>query len=122
MRSAARGVAGALLVLGLTSCQGDDGMGYLEIKAMPVSAALPLYLDAVKLEPLRNGNALLRRKAGTARLETDVEGGKLGFLCNIEVRKNRITTVTVSVTAYVARCQCGRSSGPQSAANRTCIG
>ena len=122
MRSVAGGVAGALLMLGLSSCQIDDGTGYVEIKAMPASAAVPLYLDAVKLEPLRNGNALLRRKTGTTKLETDVEGGKLAFLCNIEVRKNRITTVTVSVTAYVARCQCGRTSGPQSAANRTCIG
>ncbi len=65
---------------------------------MTNSAAVALYLDAVKLEPLRNGNALLRRKPGTTRLETGLDAGKLSLLCNIEVRKNRITSETVSVT------------------------
>jgi hypothetical protein len=122
VRAVAGGVAGALLILGLTSCQRDDGTGYVEIKAVPASAAVPLYLDAVKLEPLRNGNALLRRKPGTTRLETGPEAGKLSLLCNIEVRKNRITSVTVSMTGVAARCQCGRTSGAQTPADRTCIG
>ena len=122
MRAVAGGVAGALLILGLTSCQRDDSTGYVEIKAVPASAAVALYLDAVKLEPLRNGNALLRRKPGTTRLETGLDAGKLSLLCNIEVRKNRITSVTVSVTGAMARCQCGRSSSAQTPADRTCIG
>ena len=110
MRAVAGGVAGALLILGLTSCQRDDSTGYVEIKAVPASAAVALYLDAVKLEPLRNGNALLRRKPGTTRLETGLDAGKLSLLCNIEVRKNRITTVTISVLERPPRCQC-RNSG-----------
>ncbi len=120
MRSVAGGVA--LLTLGLTSCQVDGGEGYVEIKAVPASAAVPLYLDQVKLEPLRNGNALLRRKSGTTKLETGLDASKLAPLCTIEVRKNRITSVTVSVTGSVARCQCGRSSGAQTGPERTCIG
>jgi hypothetical protein len=122
VRAVTGGVAGVLLILGLTSCQRDDSTGYVEIKAIPASAAVPLYLDAVKLEPLRNGNALLRRKPGTTGLETGLEAGKLSLLCNIEVRKNRITSVTVSVTGVVARCQCGRASGAPTPADRTCIG
>ena len=79
MRSVAGGVA--LLTLGLTSCQVDGGEGYVEIKAVPASAAVPLYLDQVKLEPLRNGNALLRRKSGTTKLETGLDASKLAPLC-----------------------------------------
>ena len=115
-------LGGALGVLGLAACNGDSGMGYVEIKAVPATAALPLYLDAVKLEPLRNGNAVLRQKAGTAKLQTDLDGGPLSVLCTIEVKKNRITSVTVSVMSRQPRCQCGRPSGTEAAASRTCIG
>jgi hypothetical protein len=115
-------LAGALLALGLSGCNVDSGVGYVEIKAVPASTAVPLYLDTVKLEPLRNGNAVLRQKAGMAKLQADVEGGQLAVLCNIEVKKNRITSVTVSVVSRQPRCQCGRTSGADAPANRTCIG
>jgi hypothetical protein len=115
---ALRGAA-VLLLLGLASCDLDGGTGYVEIKAMPPSATLPLYLDAVKLEPLRNGNALLRQKVGTAKLQTGTDGGQLALLCQVEVKKNRITSVTVSVVTRQPRCQCGRT---ETASARTCIG
>jgi hypothetical protein len=110
------GVAGALLALGLASCNVDSSVGYVEIKAVPPSATVPLYLDSVKLDPMRNGNAVLRRKVGMTKLQID--GGHLAFLCQIEVKKNRITSVTVSVVSRQPRCQCGRTSGT----DRTCIG
>jgi hypothetical protein len=122
VRPIAGGLAGTLLVLGLTSCNIDDGAGSVEIKAVPPSATVPLYLDAVKLEPLRNGNAVLREKVGMRKLQADTDGGHLSFLCNIEVKKNRITSVTVSVMSRQPRCQCGRTSGTDAAATRTCIG
>jgi len=122
VRPMAGGLAGMLLVLGLTSCNIDDSAGYVEIKAVPASATVPLYLDSVKLEPLRNGNAVLRQKVGMSKLQADVDGGHLSFLCNIEVKKNRITSVTVSIMSRQPRCQCGRTSGTDAAATRTCIG
>jgi hypothetical protein len=130
MRSAVGGSAVRLLApasilglsLGLTSCDFDNGMGYVEIKAVPPSAAVALYLDAVKLEPLRNGNAVLRQRVGVAKLQADVEGGQLALLCNIEVKKNRITSVTVSIMSRQPRCLCGRVNGAEPAANRACIG
>jgi hypothetical protein len=112
------GVAGALLALGLASCDVESSVGYVEIKAVPPSATVPLYLDSVKLDPMRNGNAVLRRKVGMTKLQIDVDGGHLAFLCQIEVKKNRITSVTVSVVSRQPRCQCGRTSGT----DRTCIG
>lgn len=120
MRSAA--VGWTLLLLGLAACKFDSGAGYVEIKAVPASAAVPLYLDSVKLEPLRNGNAVLRGKVGMTRLQSDFEGGQLALLCNIEVRRNRITSVTVSVTNRHPRCQCARTGGTDAPAVRTCIG
>ena len=71
-------------------------MGYVEIKTVPATSAPALYLDAAKLEPLRNGTAVLRQKVGTSKLQVDGEGGQLALLCNIVVQKNRITSVTVS--------------------------
>jgi hypothetical protein len=113
---------GALALLALAACNIDGGTGYVEIKTVPANAAVPLYLDAVKLEPLRHGNALLRQKAGSAKLQTDLDGHPLSVLCTIEVKKNRITSVTVSVLARQPRCQCGRASGTDAAASRVCIG
>ena len=120
MRSALGGFA--LLALALTSCDFGGGFGYVEIKSIPASATIPLYLDAVKLEPIRSGNAVLRQKVGTSKLQTDLDGGQLALLCTIEVRKNRITSVTVSLVSRQPRCQCGRTGGADSPANRTCIG
>ena len=119
-----RGVGLAVLsALALTACNMDSGTGYVEIKAIPPSASIPLYLDQVKLDPLRNGNAVLRQKVGTMKLMTDIDGaGHMAFLCNIEVKKNRITSITVSVMARQPRCQCGRTHAGETGPNRTCIG
>jgi len=123
VRTAGVSAAGLLAVVALSSCNVESGTGYVEIKAVPPSAALPLYLDQVKLEPLRNGNAVLRQKVGTTKLMTDIDGaGHMAFLCNIEVKKNRITSVTISVVTRQPRCQCGRTSASESGPNRTCIG
>jgi hypothetical protein len=111
----------ALVVpLMLAACSGESGVGYVEIKT--VSASPVLYLDTVKLEPLRNGVGVLRQKVGTTKLQVDGDGGQLALLCNIVVQKNRITTVTVSVASRQARCQCGRNStAADTPPNRTCV-
>jgi len=106
----------------LASCSGDNGAGYLEIKSTPPSINVPLYLDTVRLDPIKNGTALLRQKAGLSKLQTDGDSGHLAVLCTIDVRKNRITSVTISALSRPPRCQCGRTSGTDVAGNRTCIG
>jgi hypothetical protein len=107
-----------LALLALTACDFGGGFGYVEIKSVPASPSVSLYLDSVRLEPIRSGNAVLRQKVGTIKLQADSDGGQLAVLCNIEVRKNRITTVTVSMVSRQPRCQCGRTSGT----DRICIG
>jgi hypothetical protein len=112
-----------VLALTLASCDLDPGAGYVEIKAIPPSATLPLYLDQTKLDPIRNGTAVLRQKVGTAKLQMDADGaGHMAVLCNIEVKKNRITSVTVSIMSRQPRCLCGRTNASDTGPTRACIG
>jgi hypothetical protein len=113
----------AVLVAGgmLTACQLADDVGYVEIKTVPISssaAPLSLYLDTAKLDPPKKGEAVLRQRVGTAKLAIESGGGHLALLCDIVVRKNRVTTVTLSVLERPPRCQC-RNVSP-SAGARTC--
>jgi hypothetical protein len=122
-RSLIAALVGALALPALVGCDLDGGSGYLEIKAIPPAPALTLYLDQVKLDPIRNGNAVLREKPGTAKLQADIDGtGRLALLCTVEIKKNRITTVTVSLFSRQLRCQCGRVGTSDTPINRMCIG
>lgn len=84
----------ALALAGLAACIPEQGVGYVEIRAFP-SFSIPLYLNATKLDALKDGNAVLRQPVGKASLRLE-RGGQLYPLCEFDVRKNRITTVTVS--------------------------
>jgi len=109
-----------LLAAAVGGCEVRDGSGFVQIKLVPSSAASqpPLYLDSVKLEPLRKGEAVLARASGTRKLQVEAPGGQKTDLCDIVVKKNRITTVTISVLDRPPRCQCSHSTG----ASRTCVG
>ncbi len=96
-------VVGAVIV----ACRPSGDAGYVEIKTVP--SALPaqtLYLDSVKLAPIRQGSAILRQHVGTLKLEAAGFAGTLAPLCSIVVAKDRITTVTISVLERPPRCQC----------------
>ena len=112
----------ALAALARAACKPERDAGSVEIKTVPVSSVAPppLYLDSVKLAPLKSGIAVLRQTVGTAKLEADSAGGKFP-LCEVVVKKNRITTVTVSFLERPPRCQC-RTSGTPNATPRTCVG
>jgi hypothetical protein len=92
----------------LAACTFKD-VGYVEINTVPLATATTLYLNSVKLDPLKNGTAVLRHNVGTAKLVTEGNNGRLVMLCEITVRKNRITTVTISVLDRPPRCQCRNS-------------
>jgi hypothetical protein len=114
MRLAAAGVA-----LTVAACQPTVDVGYVEIKTVPTStnASQPaLYLDTVKVEPLSRGNAVLTQRVGTFKIATDGSGGQVP-VCEVVVKKNRITTVTISVLERPLRCQCRNNGG----ASRTCV-
>jgi hypothetical protein len=117
MRALAFAVVGAALAL--AGCEPMGDVGYVEIKTAPASTSVTqpsLYLDTAKVEPIKKGVAVLTQRVGTTKLATDGAGGQL-TLCEIVVKKNRITTVTVTVQERPPRCQC-RNAGT---GNRTCV-
>jgi hypothetical protein len=121
VRAIATGLAGVAVALALTACTAKDS-GYVEIKTVPVANNATLYLNSVRLDPLKNGSAVLRQNVGTAKLAADGPGGKIA-LSDLVVRKNRITTVTVSVLERPPRCQCrGSGGGTEAAGGRSCVG
>ncbi|HXW39778.1 MAG TPA: hypothetical protein VEK75_01145, partial [Xanthobacteraceae bacterium] len=88
-------IAGAVIA----ACRPGGDSGYVEIKTVPVAplTQTALYIDATKLAPIKNGSAILHERVGTLKLQADGVGGSLAPICDIVVRRNRITTVTVSV-------------------------
>jgi hypothetical protein len=108
------------LFLALPGCNYGD-VGYIEIKTTPSAAAPALYLDSDKLAQVRGGVSVLRERVGERKLHADLESGKVP-LCTVVVKKNRITTVTISLLDRPPRCNCGRESAPaDKPAERTCI-
>lgn len=101
-------VAGGIV---LAACNVPGDTGYVEIRTVPVASqrSPSLYLDSTKLEPVQKGVAVLKQRAGTTKLSAGSIGGQVA-LCDIVVRKNRITTVTVSVLERPPRCQCRNSA------------
>jgi len=117
VRGLVPGAAG--LALALTGCHPTVDVGYVEIKTVPAGTSVTppvLYLDTVKVESIKKGAAVLTQRVGTTKLATDGSGGQL-TLCEIVVKKNRITTVMVSVQERPPRCQCRNPGG----SNRTCV-
>src|SRR5262245_58124388 len=111
--------AATSVALALAGCQPAVDVGYVEIKTVPAGTSVTppvLYLDTVKVESIKKGAAVLTQRVGTTKLATDGSGGQL-TLCEIVVKKNRITTVMVSVQERPPRCQCRNPGG----SNRTCV-
>jgi len=112
----------AIVAAAIAACKPDDDTGYVEIKTVPVAAVTltALYLDSQKLAPIKKGSAILRQRVGTLKLQADGAPGALAALCTIVVKRNRITTVTVSVLDRPPRCQC-RFSGTEPATAKACV-
>jgi hypothetical protein len=109
-----RGLSGAragllalgLAALGLAGCLPEDGVGYVEVKIFP-RLALPLYLNADKIDSMKDGVSVLRQAVGKAKLQLE-RNGQLYPLCEFDIRKNRITSVTVSSLDRGLRCEVQR--------------
>jgi hypothetical protein len=116
------GLAAGVVILGaaIVMFRPTREVGYIEIKTVPVASLTQtaLYIDSAKLAPIKQGSAILQERVGTLRLQADGLAGSLTPLCDIVVRRNRITTVTISVLERPPRCQC-RFSG--SDATRACV-
>jgi hypothetical protein len=111
-------IVGAVIVARRPS--GD--VGYVEIKTVPAAPVTQaaLYLDSKRLAPIRQGTALIRERVGTLKLQADAFGGARAPLCDIEVKKDRITSVTISVLERPPRCVCRFAAGGGTP-DRTCV-
>jgi hypothetical protein len=109
------GLGVSVLVVGaaITAWRPGADVGYVEIKTVPVAPVTQtaLYIDSTKIAPIKKGSAILRQPIGTLKLQADGIAGSLAPLCEIVVKRNRITTVTVSVLDRPPRCQCRNSGG-----------
>ncbi len=112
----------AVVGIAIVAWKPSSDVGYVQINTVPVNAMAQaqLYFDTIKLAPVKNGTALLRQSTGTLMLRTDGYGNNLMPLCSIEVKKDRITTVTVSVLERPPRCQCRFNSGGDTT-NHVCV-
>ena len=108
------------LSLGLPGCLPGGDTGFVEIKTFPSSTGTTLYLDDSKVEPIKGSGTVLRQRVGTIKLQTDTGAGKFAVLCELVIKKDRITSVTVSVLERPPRCQCRATDASRSA--RTCVG
>jgi hypothetical protein len=114
----------SLAAIALAACKPEPDVGYVELKTVPATTSIQqptLYLDSVKLEPLKKGVAVLRQRVGTLKLATEGGAGNPAVLCEVVVKKNRITTVTVSVVERPPRCQCRTGPGAKDQPARTCV-
>ena len=114
----ALGLAAGAVILGaaVVLFRPTSDVGYVEIKTVPIAPVTQtaLYIDSTKLAPIKQGSAILQERVGTLRLQADGLAGALAPLCDIVVKRNRITTVIISVLERPPRCQC-RFSGSDAA-------
>jgi hypothetical protein len=123
MRQAAGLLASAAIVGAvIVACRPSGDIGYVEINTVPAAPVTQaaLYLGSTKLAPIKQGTALLRQHVSTLKLQAEVFGGTKAPLCDIEVKKDRITSVTISVLERPPRCVC-RFAGGDGTADRTCV-
>jgi len=108
------GLLASALIVGaaIAACRPSGDTGYVEIKTVPVTALTQtaLYLDTTRLAPVKKGSAILRQQVGTLKLQVDGLAGSLAPLCDIVVKRNRITSVTISMLERPPRCQCRYNS------------
>ena len=118
------GIGAVAAGLALAACNPTGDTGYVEIRTVPatIQRSPALYLDKTKLEPVQKGIAVLKQRAGTTKLSAENHRRPGRALCDIVVRKNRITTVTVSVLERPPRCQCRNSAAkaPASVSRPVC--
>ena len=88
-------VSATIVGAAIVAFRPSSDVGYVQINTVPLTAMTPaqLYFDTIRLAPVKNGTALLRQSVGTLTLRADSYGGNLVPLCQIEVKKDRITTI-----------------------------
>jgi hypothetical protein len=97
-------VAGLIVVM--TGCDNGE-TGYVQLRVMPANAtvATALYLEGVRLDFSRGPTVTLQFKTGRLAL-TAIGSTRAPTLCNIVVRKDRISALTVVAGQTPPKCVC----------------
>jgi hypothetical protein len=90
----------------LAACTEPDGTGYIEVKLTPLGTAsqFVILLDRQQIRTQSSGPVVVRRNVGQARLELERRKDERVTLCDLAVKKNRITSVTVHFQNGTLRC------------------
>ena len=96
---------GGLIVV-MTGCDNGE-TGYVQLRVMPANAAVStaLYLEGVRLDFSRGPTVTLQFKTGRLAL-TAMASTWAPALCNIVVRKDRISALTVMAAPTPPKCVC----------------
>jgi len=94
----------------LSACDASD-RGFVQIETVPEYAST-FYIGEQKLPPLARGGSIFQHAVGTQDLQVRGKNG-LVRICKVDVRKDRITKVTV-VYEHTPSCRCRSSGGANS--------
>ena len=99
-------ILAALAALALAACTPENKSGYVEVRFSPAQALAPfaIMLDRQLVKPARGDSAVIKRSVGDALLELERRKDERVKLCDLKVRENRVTTVTVQFQSGVLRC------------------
>ena len=94
------------LIVVVAGCD-DGGTGYVQIRVSPAStvAAMPLYLQGTRLDFARGPTVTLQFKTGSLILK-GTDSTWAPAICKIVVRKDRISTLTVTGAQNQQKCVC----------------
>ena len=94
------------LVILTVGCDSGE-TGYIQIRVQPASAApaIALYLDGGRVDFSRGPITTLQFKTGRLGLK-ELDSAWAAPLCKIVVRKDRISSVTISGTQTPPKCLC----------------
>ena len=94
------------LVVVMTGCDSGE-TGYVQLRVVPANAtaSTTLYLEGVWLDFSRGPTLTLQFKTGRVALTT-MGSTRASPLCNIVVRKDRISALTVMAAQTPPKCVC----------------
>ena len=112
------GVPSLLFGLILISCA-ESERGYVHVRLINmINLETPIYVSTTPISGL--GERIFREGIGTIALTNGASWGNGKTYCELQVRKNRITVVTVRVVNQQPRCECEIRAPESTAARIVC--
>jgi hypothetical protein len=92
------------LLVVVISCSRGGGTGYINVHLISFTPQFPIYLASMTIsEP---GDRIIEHKVGTVSVTNGRHWLAKKMYCQLRIRANRITTVTVRLVDGKPHCQC----------------